>query len=109
MELIVNDGWEERLARVVAKAEYGGSCCFDWADHLPCDFCLSRELSRDELDRVLFLCDMVDSLSHRMKLNMIKGVLKYGPADRPLSEWLECGLDDAVDAVNYFMLAREAQ
>ncbi len=104
MELIVNDDWKERLARVAAYSDArqckNGPFCYR---------CLERELSKDEVDRVEHLFTLVAECTAAMQLNMIKGVLKYGTADRPLGEWLECGLDDAVDTVNYILMARAAQ
>ncbi len=59
----------------------------------------------ERLDRKLI---MVSKLAAKLAANMVKGTIKYPTDTWSLEQWFEFGLDDAVDTVNYIMLAREA-
>ncbi len=62
-------------------------------------------LSTEELTRLERKLGMVRSIAAKLAANMVKGTLKYPHDGWPLRTWLEFGLDDAVDSVNYFTLA----
>ncbi len=64
-------------------------------------------LSRAEYDRLQVKLALVEKLAVRLAVNMLKGTLKYENDEYTLREWLEMGIDDGLDTVNYLALGLE--
>lgn len=65
-------------------------------------------LTEDELARLDRKLIVVAELAAKLAANMLKGTLKYQSDGHTVYEWFEHGIDDAVDALNYFALAQLA-
>ncbi len=65
------------------------------------------ELGRAEYDRLQVKLALVEKLATRLAVNMLKGTLKYENDEYTLREWLEMGIDDGLDTVNYLTLGLE--
>ena len=63
--------------------------------------------NEEEIKRTRYLFSLVDDFANHMKWNMVKGVMKYGPSDRPLSEWREHWDDDHADSENYRLIVED--
>ena len=69
---------------------------------------LFDSLNEWERSRLLARLPMLELLSKRLVANMIKGIRKYGEQQqsRDLKYWLDHGIDDSADALNYFFLTK---
>lgn len=65
------------------------------------------ELSKAEYDRLALKLALVEKVAARLAANMLKGTLKYDDDEYTLREWLEMGIDDGLDTVNYLALGLE--
>ena len=69
---------------------------------------LYKELSHEELARLLAKLELVEEIALALAANMVKGTLKYNTDDRSMEQWLDYATDDAMDTVNYLFLLRQA-
>lgn len=92
-----NLNWEQRLQQF--KDEEIINIQFEYL----CD-----GLSDEENARLEPLFDLAIEASKKLAYNMLKGVLKYKTEARPAREWVDYGIDDACDTVNYMYLIRAA-
>ncbi len=69
---------------------------------------LSQTLNNWEKGRLIARLPMLEQLSKRLVANMIKGIRKYGEQQQSkgLKYWLDHGIDDAADSLNYFFLTK---
>jgi hypothetical protein len=92
---MTNEGWQEKLEAFIDRVNV-------WVE-LPWE-----ELSRRDVDRLTPKIHMVQEAAAKLALAMIKGTLKYDTDDWSVDKWVEFGVDDASDALNYWYLLREA-
>lgn len=64
-------------------------------------------MSRKEIERLLPKLRLVEELAEKLAWNMLKGTLKYERDDWPLQMWLDMGIDDGADGLNYQLLLRD--
>ena len=98
----MGEATENRQARidVLAKADN-----FDVSVQLNIGIGDESVLTHAEYWRLGPKLQLVERIAARLAANMLKGTLKYDNDEYTLREWLEMGLDDAVDSVNYQTLA----
>ncbi len=96
----MNEGWEERLAEITAANAVKVTLEFHDEEGML--------ITDDETEALAPLLDMVVQAATKLAYNMVKGVVKYPAADRPVSEWIERGVDDAADTLNYWYLLKRA-
>ncbi len=100
----LNEGWEERLAEITAANAV--KVILEFHDEE------GTLITDDETEVLAPLLDMVVQAATKLAYNMVKGVVKYqypgSGAARPANEWIEHGMDDAADALNYWYLLKRA-
>ena len=92
--------WEERLETIVKAGAITGVITFNDEDGVL--------LTDEESERAQPLLNLAAAAAEKLAYNMVKGVLKYKTESRLAREWVDFGIDDAVDTVNYLFLIRAA-
>jgi len=65
-------------------------------------------LNADEVSRSLPKLALLEPIITRMVVNMIKGTVKYPTDDWSLDTWIDMGMDDLVDSLNYSALLQHS-
>ena len=65
---------------------------------------LLETLTAEQRERLFKKMPLVEKAAARLASGMLKGVLKYGKDDWTIREWLDYGIDDAGDNLNYWHL-----
>ncbi len=64
-------------------------------------------IGAEDTGRLRVKLDLLEKIAARMAANMLKGTIKYENDEYTLREWLEMGIDDGLDTVNYLALGLE--
>ena len=99
-EVTISEGWEERL-QAVQEAQAV-------VVHIEVKDEDSSLLTDEESERLAPKLNMVARAAQKLAYNMIKGTLKYSRDSWSIDTWVEMGMDDATDTLNYFYLLKEA-
>lgn len=68
---------------------------------------LIAQLTQEEYSRLRPKLRLVEEVAAKLAANMLKGTLKYDTDDYEIEKWLEMGIDDTADGLNYQMLLRD--
>ena len=96
----VNPGWATRYEEIKSRTHIS----LDQAILLVNQMVADGLLTTEERTRVGWKVKLLEPFVTRLVLNMIKGTVKYPTDDWPTNTWMDMGMDDKADAVNYELL-----